>query len=156
MELILLAGLVVFSVIAVFLRDLLKSAICLAAASIFLSMIFFKMSAPYAAVFELSVVAGLITVLFIVTISFTRNQGETKETSLPLIIFPALFVIFAVLSALLIIKLSGNFPSKALMQANDSFGNVFWGTRAFDIIGQMGIIFAAVFTVITLLREKKK
>src|SRR4030067_2605441 len=78
----LLIGLVLFSVLAILLRDLLKSAISLAAASLLLGIIFFRMNAPYAGVFEISVVAGLITVLFILTIALTKTGEEVRESRL--------------------------------------------------------------------------
>ena len=90
----LLIGLVIFSVLAILLKDLLKSAIALAAASLLLGIIFFRMNAPYAGVFEISVVAGLITVLFILTIALTeggprcprieaRRTGSSRSSSSP-------------------------------------------------------------------------
>ena len=75
MHLFLMIGLVAFSILAVLSRDLLKSAISLAVASVFLALVFFSMNAVYAGVFEVSVVAGLITVLFITAIALTRSEG---------------------------------------------------------------------------------
>ena len=52
--------------------NLLKSAIGLAVTSAILSLLLFLMAAPLAGVFELSVCAGLITVVFISVISLTK------------------------------------------------------------------------------------
>jgi NADH-quinone oxidoreductase subunit J len=52
----------------------LKAAICLGVASALLGVLFFVLNAPYAAVFELSICAGLITVLFVSTISLTKGE----------------------------------------------------------------------------------
>ena len=60
--LILLTG---FACIAVFNRDLIRAAISLAFMSALLAVLLYRMNSPFAAVFELSVVAGLITVLFV-------------------------------------------------------------------------------------------
>jgi len=57
-------------------KDLLQSAILLGVSSAVLSIAFFIADAPIAAAFELVVCAGLITVLFISTISLTRGGGE--------------------------------------------------------------------------------
>ena len=97
MNIYILVALILFSVMAVFLRDLLKSAICLAVASIFLAVMFFRMGATYAGVFEVSVVAGLITVLFITVIALTNDDAKVPENKWPIIIFPvalAIFIIF--------------------------------------------------------------
>ena len=71
--------LVIFSILAVELKDLLKSAISLAVASAILAIIFYQLNAPYAAMFELSVCAGLITVLFASTINLTKGSEEHEE-----------------------------------------------------------------------------
>lgn len=66
---------------AVVTRDLLRSAIALACASIVLTIIFFQLKAPLAGAFELSVAAGLITVLFVSAISLVAGarEGESGE-----------------------------------------------------------------------------
>ncbi len=74
-----IAGLVVIAicaVLAVHLRDILRAAIALAVLSVVLAAIFFKLGAPYAGAFELSVCAGLITVLFIAAISSVEARRE--------------------------------------------------------------------------------
>ena len=66
----------VCGVLAVHLRDILRAAIALAVLSAVLAAIFFKLGAPYAGAFELSVCAGLITVLFVAAISSVRTRQE--------------------------------------------------------------------------------
>jgi uncharacterized MnhB-related membrane protein len=87
----LLIGMVLFSVLAILLKDVLRSAIALAVASLLLGIVFFRMGAPYAGVFEISVVAGLITVLFILTIALTRKGDEVRESRLANWVFPLAF-----------------------------------------------------------------
>jgi len=79
MNIILLTALVLSAAGAVLLKDLLKAGICLGILSVILSIIFFKLSSPYAAVFELSVCAGLITVLFSTVVSMTKDEDEAKK-----------------------------------------------------------------------------
>ena len=74
-----IAGLIVIAVcgvLAVHLRDLLRAAVALTVLSVVLSAIFFKIGAPYAGAFELSVCAGLITVHFIAAISSVKTREE--------------------------------------------------------------------------------
>lgn len=63
-------------VCAVAARDLLYSAIFLAAGSVTLGGIFFLFSSPYAGVVETSVGAGLVTALLATAISLTRREGD--------------------------------------------------------------------------------
>ncbi|HEX7561381.1 MAG TPA: hypothetical protein VF347_04240, partial [Candidatus Humimicrobiaceae bacterium] len=68
----LLIILVIAALMVVFSSRLLLAAISLAATSIMLTLLMFKLNSPIAAVFELSICAGLITVIFITTISFVK------------------------------------------------------------------------------------
>jgi len=148
--------LVIFSVLAVLLRDLLKAAISLAIASIFLAIIFFRMNATYAGVFELSVVAGLITVLFIATIALTKNEGDIRESRLLSILFPIFFVLFIITDIIVMKSLINRLSSAHFPAPQGNFGQVLWGTRTLDLIGQIGVIFAGVFAVVALFRKRDK
>jgi NADH:ubiquinone oxidoreductase subunit 6 (subunit J) len=152
----LLTGLVLCSVLAILLRDLLKSAISLAVASLFLGIIFFRMNAPYAGVFEISVVAGLITVLFILTIALTQTGDEVRESRLVNWVFPLVFVAFVVIDALVMKSLLGKVPALASGAENGTFGDVLWRGRTLDLVGQIAVILAGVFAVLALFRKRDK
>ena len=151
MHLFLMIGLVAFSILAVLSRDLLRSAISLAVASVFLALIFFRMNAVYAGVFEVSVVAGLITVLFITAIALTRSEGGVTESKRHLFIFPLFFAALAVIDLLVMKKLLGRIPAMVSSESG-TFGQVLWNQRTFDLIGQIGVIFAGVLAVLALFR----
>jgi NADH:ubiquinone oxidoreductase subunit 6 (subunit J) len=152
----LLIGLVIFSVLAIVLKDLLKSAISLAAASLLLGIVFFRMNAPYAGVFEISVVAGLITVLFILTIALTRTGDEVRESRLVNWAFPLAFVAFIVIDALVMKRLLGKVPALASGAEAGSFGEALWRGRTLDLVGQIAVILAGVFAVLALFRKRDK
>ena len=62
--------------VAVLVKNMLRAAVAVGASSLALSALFFLLGAPYAGAFELSVGAGLISVLFIIAISLTESiQG---------------------------------------------------------------------------------
>jgi NADH:ubiquinone oxidoreductase subunit 6 (subunit J) len=152
----LLIGLVIFSVLAIALKDLLKSAISLAASSLLLGIVFFRMNAPYAGVFEISVVAGLITVLFILTIALTKSGEEVRESKLVNWAFPAVFVAFLVIDALVMKGLLGKVPALASGPEAGTFGEVLWKGRTLDLVGQIAVILAGVFAVLALFRKRDK
>ncbi len=145
-------GLVAFSILAVLTRDLLRSAICLAVASVFLALVFFRMNAVYAGVFEVSVVAGLITVLFITAIALTRGDQEVAENKHHMLVFPFFFLFLIVFDILVMRKLLGRIPAIAGSEAG-TFGEVLWNQRTFDLVGQIGVIFAGVLAVLALFRQ---
>jgi NADH-quinone oxidoreductase subunit J len=67
-------------VAAVRFKNLLRSAVALGAGSAALATMLFLLGAPYAGGFELSVGAGLISVLFIIAISLTESmRGQRRE-----------------------------------------------------------------------------
>ncbi|MBN1641346.1 MAG: NADH-quinone oxidoreductase subunit J [Anaerolineae bacterium] len=77
---VLLAATVVGGAIAaVRARTLIRAAVALGVGSVALAMLFFLLGAPYAGGFELSVGAGLISVLFIVAISLTESMGSSRD-----------------------------------------------------------------------------
>jgi len=152
----LLIGLVLFSVLAIALRDLLKSAISLAVASLLLGIVFFRMGAPYAGVFEISVVAGLITVLFILTIALTQSGEEVRESRLANVVFPVVFVAFLVIDALVMKGLVGKVPALTSGAEAGTFGEVLWKGRTLDLVGQIAVILAGVFAVLALFRKRDK
>ncbi len=152
----LLIGLVLFSVLALLVKDLLRSAISLAAASLLLGIVFFRMGAPYAAVFEISVVAGLITVLFVLTIALTKAGDEVRESRIANVVFPLVFVAFVVIDALVMKSLLGKVPALAAGAETGSFGEVLWRGRTFDLVGQIAVILAGVFAVLALFRKRDK
>ena len=75
-NLILLILMIVFSTYAVFSRRLVFAAVALGLSSCLLAIIFFDLDAPFAGGFELSISAGLISLLFIMAISLTERKQQ--------------------------------------------------------------------------------
>jgi NADH:ubiquinone oxidoreductase subunit 6 (subunit J) len=155
-QILLLSGLVLFSVLAILSKDLIKSAISLAVASLLLGIIFFRMSAPYAGVFEISVVAGLITVLFMLTIALTKAEGDVRESRVVKLAFPLFFVIFILIDVLVMKSLLQKIPALPETVEKGTFGDVLWKQRTFDLVGQLAVILAGVFSVLALFRKRDK
>ena len=65
----------VFLIIAIELKDLVKATIALGIGSALLASVFYILNAPYAAVFELSVAAGLVTILLLSAIGMIDKEG---------------------------------------------------------------------------------
>ncbi len=82
-ELILLATLGVatvgLAIIAVALRNLVRSVVAYALASAFLAAMFFVLAQPFAGALELTVGAGLVAVLFLVALILAGGE----ETEVP-------------------------------------------------------------------------
>jgi len=156
LQIVLLVGLLGASVLAILAKDLLKSAVSLAVASLLLGIIFFRMDAPYAGVFEISVVAGLITVLFMLTIALTKAEGDVRESKLPRIVFPLFFVAFILIDVFVMKGLLQKVPALPDVSEQGTFGDVLWKQRTFDLVGQLAVILAGVFAVLALFRKRGK
>jgi uncharacterized MnhB-related membrane protein len=73
--LLLLISTTVFLIIAIELKELVKATIALGIGSALLATVFYILDAPYAAVFELSVAAGLVTILLLSAIGMIDKEG---------------------------------------------------------------------------------
>jgi len=66
----------IFVSVAVFSRRMLYSAAFLGLSSVILAIIFFHLGAPFAGGFELSIGAGMVSMLFIIAISLSSSSKE--------------------------------------------------------------------------------
>jgi uncharacterized MnhB-related membrane protein len=71
-----LLGLVILTVVAIEMKDLLHAVIVLAAADALLALVFFMLAAPDIAITQVAVGAGLSTVIFVIAINKTRRMEE--------------------------------------------------------------------------------
>lgn len=76
-NLLLLSAMLVSIILAIEMKNLVKSSIALGAGSALLSMVFYVLGAPIAAVFELSVSAGMVTILLLSAIGMLEKE-ESK------------------------------------------------------------------------------
>ncbi len=158
-QLFLLAVLVGAAIMAVFATDLLRGAVALALCSVALTLVVFK-SAQLAAVFELSVCAGLITVLFINGISLTtpRTEEEAKQAVkthyrkfalLPLLVAVCGFMLWVNVD-----RIVTGIPIAAVHDGQ-TVGQILWNTRGLDLIGQITIMLVGVYGVVVLFKRGK-
>lgn len=156
--LVLLFFMVLASLGAVMMKSLLKGAIALALTSLILTVILFLLQSPLAAVFELSVCAGLITVVFVSAIALTRPESSeeeadsAKERRSRFIHLPIVAVIAAVGLFLILTGTENTWVvHKAAVQG--SISETLWRIRPLEILGQMAVVLAGVFGVIVLFKE---
>ncbi len=158
-NIIILICLILSGLWTVMTRSLLRAALGLALTSIILTIIMFRLGSPLAAVFELSVCSGLISVLFISTISLTEpmSQQETlKHMRQRLVRFWYLpFVIVAAGIALSFLKMPLDFKL-SVTETMQTVRFILWDVRQLDLIGQVIILLSGVFGVVILFREGEK
>ena len=148
-----LGFLLLFALLAVLLRDTLLSILSLAAVSALLSIAFYQLNSPVAGAFELSVGAGLITVLAVLTISFVQKRKEKRQTGTVLWMALSLTVaalIFFLFQALWPQALANIIPETSWGEV----GEILWRVRLFDLLPQILVILAAVLGILALLRKE--
>ena len=64
-------GVLVFAILAVRQKDLIRAIVSYGVSSAFLATLFFLLASPFAAMLELTVGAGLIVVLFLVALTLS-------------------------------------------------------------------------------------
>lgn len=157
-DIILLAAMTLAAVWSVMGRSLLKATIGLAVTSAILSIIIFRLGSPLAAVFELSVCTGLITVVFVSTISLTKplthkdiiemsRKRHRRFIYLPIILAMTAFLLYR----------SGA-PKGLILSTGESVNNVaevLWNMRQLDMFGQVILIIAGALGVVVLFAEGK-
>lgn len=148
---------IVAAVWAVVDRSLLKSAVGLAIVSIIITIFMFRFDSPLAAVFELSVCTGLITVIFLSTIALTKPKTHQEilalsKDRLRRYGYLPVVVILCAIASLGLLKLPVGL--KLLYRINDTdVRNVLWNLRHLDLFGQIIILLAGGFGAVILFKE---
>jgi NADH-quinone oxidoreductase subunit J len=158
LELILLGLMLAAAVWTVMTVRLLLSVIGLALVSALVSILMFRLGAPYAAVFELSVCAGLISVIFFVAVSFTKRLTDEdvrtlrKERIRKTVWLPLLLIGLGLMMAKTLTPPLLDAP----IQGQADVRPVLWGLRHLDLFGQIIVLLAGAFGVVIFFKEKNK
>jgi len=141
-------------------RSLLKATIGLAATSAIITILMFRLDSPLAAVFELSVCTGLITVIFVSTISLTKplTHKEIEEFSRArhkrFGYLPILMIVTSI--ALTLIKIKNNIIVPPVRDAVTDVRHVMWNMRQLDMLGQIIIVIIGALGVVILFEERRR
>jgi len=149
-QILIVAGLLVCAVQAIRSKRLLLSALWLAGASALVALEMYLLGAPEVAVIELSVGAGLVTVLFVFAINIA---GEEDMSALPVVPRP-MARIFVLISVVLLAWM--NLEVLGLQVAVIEplyFKTVLWQNRLLDVYLQMVLIFTGVLGVLGIMAD---
>jgi uncharacterized MnhB-related membrane protein len=135
---------------------LLRAVIGLAVASAVVSIVLFHLHATMAAVFELSVGAGLIPAVFLSAIGATQRltseaMSERRREILQLYWSLPVIVALAAL-ALTQVRLVG-LPTVPAAAPTGDVRTVVWNLRHMDLMGQILALLAAALSVVVLIKE---
>jgi NADH:ubiquinone oxidoreductase subunit 6 (subunit J) len=132
-------------------KQLIVSALWLAGCSAILSLIMYLLGAYVVAVIELSVGAGLVTVLFVFAISIAGDETVEIKSIIPRPIALIIALVSIVLLGFMTISSLVTLPATT----EPDFSEVLWQQRGLDMLVQSGLLFAAVLGMLGLLGEAK-
>ena len=150
---------------AVLARNLLRAVAAFALSSAFLAALFFTLGAPFAGAVELTVGAGLVSVLLLVSIVLSGGGEEAAHRraggvgmqprkALPAIVvataFAALFAVVLVAA----VRSSGKVGIPPLPAGPASPGAVLWERRTLEVLAQGAVLLAGVMGVLSVLRPR--
>ena len=155
LDIALLVVMVGLALATVMTARVLRSAIALAFTSAVVAVLMYRLAAPIASVFELSVCAGLIPAIFIAAVGMTRRlAGEELEERKrrtwrrfgPL---PGVVILAGVLLAIWHPSLQFTMPAVVDADVRD----ILWNQRHADLLGQVAVLLAGAFAVVILVKE---
>src|SRR5512139_3489278 len=151
-DLVIVAAIFVCALMAVRSPRLLISALWLAGTSALAALVMYRLGAPEVAVIELSVGAGLVTVLFVFAINIAGEDTLFLRSLVP----PPL----AWAAALGVVALGGWMGLPVLTAPASGpqtvpFATVLWEYRSLDVLLQVVLIIGGVLAVLGLLAETR-
>jgi uncharacterized MnhB-related membrane protein len=145
----LVLGAVTCGILAIRASRLLTAALWLAGLSALVSVLFYLMRAPRVAVIELSVGAGLVTVLFVFAIGIAGEEITRQGALVPRPAAWALGLLVSLSLGWFVLPLIG----VEVPISEPSLGSILWEWRALDVWVQVVLIFGGVLGVLGLLAE---
>ena len=156
---ILLITMVLAALWTVMTRSLLKAALGLAVTSAIISIIMFRLASPLAAVFELSVCAGLITAVFISAISLMRPLTHKETIALSKQRIKRYWYLPVIMIAAGLVLVRFTIPADFKIPPEAATGldvrSILWNSRPFDMLGQIIIVLAGALGIAILFKERK-
>lgn len=143
-------GVICCALLAVRSRPLV-AALWLAALSALTAILLYLFDAPEVAVIELSVGAGLITVL----LAFAISMAEDESMPAPLVPRPFAWLLILVACGLLLWLILPQLPVASNAAADAPFFVQVWDNRLLDLLVQIAIIISGVIGVLSLLGESQ-
>ncbi len=146
-------AMIICAIQAIRVKKLLSAALWLAGCSAMVALMLYLLGAPEIAVIELSVGAGLVTVLFVFAINIIGDEKPVTEPGIPPLIAWALVILsIGILAYLNLPLLSEVIPDLAEIPMAST---TIWTDRMLDVILQIVLIFVGVMGVINLISDSK-
>ena len=150
LDTILAIGMVISAVFAIYLKETVSSVLSLSTMMILLSLLYFNMNAPFAAIFQLALGAGTSAIFLLAGDSLTKrsNQKTSKKTLLMGLIVSAFLSVPLLIGTVV--------PQSFTQTAEFSLSIALWDLRAIDVLAQGLVVLTAALGVVLLLKEERR
>jgi multisubunit Na+/H+ antiporter MnhB subunit len=150
LETALAIGLVTSAVFAIYLKETVASVLSLCVMMILLSLLYFNLNAPFAAVFQLALGIGTAAIFLLAGDKLTKKSGEKTSTKTILVglVASAILSVPVVVGTVATQSFSGTFDL--------SLSSALWELRAIDVLAQGLVILTAALGVVLLLKEERR
>ncbi len=153
LQILIVAAALVCAIQSLRASRLIVSALWLAGTSALVALLIYMLGAPQVAVVELSVGAGLVTILFVFAINIAGEENEIPRSLIPKPLAWVMVVLsIGLLAWFTIPRLLPSLPASDAIP----FSQVIWQERGLDMLLQVALIFTGILGVVGLLVENKK
>lgn len=142
-----MAALLFFAHKATRVKGLLNAALWLSGTSAMTSVLIYMMGSPGIAVVELSVGAGLVTVLFVFSISIIGDEKIASKIFIPK--WLAISITVVAFGILAVLQVSEHIPELKAVQA-DLIADTIWVDRKLDIDIQAALLISGIFGILMI------
>ncbi|MDH5713014.1 MAG: hypothetical protein OEY83_03640 [Candidatus Bathyarchaeota archaeon] len=150
LDVLLVVGLVVSAFFAVYLDEAIYAVLSLAVMNVILSVFYFSLDTPFAAVFQLTMGIGTVAVLFLAGEMLTTkvSNAQTLRQRLLGLMVGVLLSVPSILAVghKITVTPSFRFP----------FSTALWELRAIDVMAQGLVILTVALGIAMVLREKRR
>lgn len=149
-NILILVGTIICAIQAIRSSRLLISALWLAGCSALVALLIYLLGAAEVAVIELSVGAGLVTVIFVFAINIAGEETLAIKRLIPQPVIWILLVLTLLLLGWLILPHVA--PASSFVD-NLPFAKAVWESRSLDVLLQVVLIFSGVLGLLGLLAD---
>jgi multisubunit Na+/H+ antiporter MnhB subunit len=143
-------GLIASAFFAIYLKETLASVLSLTVMLTLLSLLYFSLNAPFAAIFQLTLGIGT-SAIFLLAGDVLTKKSDAKTSSKQLLLGVVVSILISV-PVLLGTEVTNTFTRSVSV----SLSNALWELRSIDIIAQGLVILTVAIGVVFLLREERR
>jgi multisubunit Na+/H+ antiporter MnhB subunit len=150
LETVLAIGMVTSAVFAIYLKSTVSSVLSLSTMMVLLSLLYFSLDAPFAAIFQLALGTGTAAIFLLAGDTLTRKSDPKTSTK-------TLLVGLVASAVLCVPVIVGSVVTPSFIPSVElSVSSALWDLRAIDVLAQGLVVLTAALGVVILLKEERR